>query len=105
MNGSETRRRGVLRRAGLAALALAALSAVLPSRLAVADPPKPFDPSKAREVFDEIANQDAEIQRGQLKALVNRLESKAVRTHDTMTLYLLARAYAKTSRTAGRPSK
>ena len=100
MNGSESRRRGVLRRAGLAALAVAALAAALAPPLAVADPNKAFDPSKAREVFDEIANQDAEIQRGQLKALVNRLESKAVRTHDTMTLYLLARAYAKSSRTA-----
>jgi tetratricopeptide (TPR) repeat protein len=47
-----------------------------------------------------ISDQDAEIQRSSVTAVIRRLESRVARTKDTVDLYLLARAYGKAGQQA-----
>src|SRR5262245_29839204 len=71
---------------GTAVLALAASL----SRAAAAEP------AWARAIKDGVASQDREISRTSITAVVTTLESKSSRNPDDLvTLYLLARAYAK----------
>jgi tetratricopeptide (TPR) repeat protein len=72
-------------------LGTAVLSALAPVRAALA-----ADPAWVRAIQDGISSQDREISRTSIGAVVTTLENKNSRNPDDLvTLYLLARAYAK----------
>lgn len=98
------RRRGplVLRVApGLALVLAASIGAGLAhergllAEASAADAPRAAPPAWQREVEDGIAAQDAELARGNPKAVVARYESRASRVGGVPALYLLARAFGK----------
>lgn len=60
-----------------------------------ADAPRAVPAAWQREVEDGIAAQDAELARGNPKAVVARYESRASRVGGVPALYLLARAFGK----------